>query len=268
MQEWHADHSMFAATLEELAGQLAVLEPQDSAKAAASNERSSSIVIGGDAGRRPPDMLQRLAARAPSECLQAYMRGARISARLQRQLPEQLDQNLRLLTVLAAEMRGFLRQLERLADAAATALLQLDEVGTGSSGPDSDEALLLAAVVDCITKETLLIVSGGTYFTPAGSRIHCDMHAEQLHWELLSTNTFEVQEKAAEGVTLTTPAEEVSAAAIVLQLAPHLDSTLLAALRQSPGMARLRAVSVVAEAWTGRQSVHLLHLAVKCCRVV
>ncbi|KAI3435858.1 hypothetical protein D9Q98_001916 [Chlorella vulgaris] len=196
--EWHADHSMFAATLEELAGQLAILEPQDSAKAAASNERSSSIVIGGDAGRRPPDMLQRLAARAPSECLQTYMRGARISARLQRQLPEQLDQNLRLLTVLAAEMRGFLRQLERLADAAATALLQLDEVGTGSSGPDSDEALLLAAVADCITKETLLI------------------------------------EKAAEGVTLTTPAEEVSAAAIVLQLAPHLDSTLLAALRQSP----------------------------------
>lgn len=41
-----------------------------------------------------------------------------------------------------------------------------------------------------------------------------------------------VQERAAEGITLTTPPEEVSAAATVIQLQPFVHATLLAAAQQ------------------------------------
>ena len=43
-----------------------------------------------------------------------------------------------------------------------------------------------------------------------------------------------MQANAAAAVTLTTPPEEVSAAATVLQLEPFLSSTLLAAVKEGP----------------------------------
>ncbi|EFN54358.1 hypothetical protein CHLNCDRAFT_135629 [Chlorella variabilis] len=182
VKEWVKDHKMFASTLAELAGQLAVLEPPP---------RSSG---GSAATKGPSELLQRVMARAPSDCLQSYVAGTLPTTHMQRQLPEQLDQNLRLLSILAAEMRSFVQQLEQLTDAAASALVQPGEIASSSS----DEALLMAAVLDGAGRETQLI------------------------------------EKAAEGITLTTPAEEVSAAATVVQLEPFVDDTLLAALREGP----------------------------------
>lgn len=182
IEEWVKDHKMFASTLAELAGQLAVLEPPP---------RSSG---GSAATKGPSELLQRVMARAPSDCLQSYVAGTLPTTHMQRQLPEQLDQNLRLLSILAAEMRSFVQQLEQLTDAAASALVQPGEIASSSS----DEALLMAAVLDGAGRETQLI------------------------------------EKAAEGITLTTPAEEVSAAATVVQLEPFVDDTLLAALREGP----------------------------------
>jgi hypothetical protein len=147
-QEWVKDHKMFAATLEELAGQLATLEPPPPGGASSASSGSGST------STEPSELMQRLLAKAPSAQLQAYASSAAPPACLQRLLPEQLDQNLRLLGILSAEMRSFLRQMEGLADAAAAAL-----AGGDSSAVDGDEALLMAAVLDGAAKEMQLIVS-------------------------------------------------------------------------------------------------------------
>lgn len=59
-----------------------------------------------------------------------------------------------------------------------------------------------------------------------------------MHW-CHSTHTrrnlpFLAQERAAAGVTLTTPPEEVTAAATVIQLQPFINATLLAAACEEP----------------------------------
>ena len=145
---------MFAATLEELAGQLATLEPPPPGGAASSTSSGS-----GSTSTEPSELMQRLLAKAPSAQLQAYASGAGRPARLQRLLPEQLDQNLRLLGILSAEMRSLLRQMEGLADAAVAALAASDSNSGSSSAVDGDEALLMAAVLDGAAKEMQLIVS-------------------------------------------------------------------------------------------------------------
>jgi hypothetical protein len=138
---------MFAATLEELGGQLAALQPP------AAPDRSPQQPLS--------ELVQRVLARAPSERLAAYAACAP-PGRLQRGLPEALDANLRLLGVLGAEMRRFLRQLEALADAAAAAALAGGGTGgsePGSPGVDGDAALLMAGVLAGVARETELVVS-------------------------------------------------------------------------------------------------------------
>ncbi|PRW59919.1 hypothetical protein C2E21_1526 [Chlorella sorokiniana] len=222
LEEWLKDHRLFTATLEELGGQLAVLQPPQQAQGQAprpSAVGSSSSSSGGGDERK--ELLERLMQRAPSEQLRAYVEGRPPPGRLQRTLPEQLDQNMRLLSILAAEMRVLLQRLEQLADAAAVQgrsgasgsvdAATADSASAGEAGgaaiagqdmaagpADAEEALLLAAVADGASKETLLIAN------------------------------------AAAGITLTTSPEEVSAAASVLQLQPFLTSTLLAAVREAP----------------------------------
>lgn len=185
---------MFVAAMEELAGQLAALQPPQprDSKALPKHERT-------DAGGHS-QLLQRVLARAPSERLAAYVAGRLPLGSLQRGLPEQLDQNLRLLGVLAAEMRRFVAQLEALAESAAAAALgdiepsvQEDPLSSGVAAAASDGALLMAGVLEGIAKETTLI------------------------------------ESTAERTTLTSPPEEVSAATTALQLRPFVDETLLAA---------------------------------------
>ena len=219
LQEWVKDHKMFASTLAELAGQLAVLEPPP---------RSSG---GSAATKGPSELLQRVMARAPSDCLQSYVAGTLPTTHMQRQLPEQLDQNLRLLSILAAEMRSFVQQLEQLTDAAESALVQPGEIASSSS----DEALLMAAVLDGAGRETQLIVSVAVpppcmFCVPSWQEASARDGSMGKHARRATC----VQEKAAEGITLTTPAEEVSAAATVVQLEPFVDDTLLAALREGP----------------------------------
>ena len=152
LQEWVANHRMFVATLEELAGQLAALQPPSKERAAASQQQPSAL-------------LQRLLDRAPSEQLAAYASGT-LPAKdhLQRSLPEALDANLRLLGVLAAEMRRFVGQVEAAADAAAAAALAggVDD-GSGSSSSaerGAETALLMAGALVGVSRETELVVSG------------------------------------------------------------------------------------------------------------
>ncbi|PSC71375.1 Major antigen [Micractinium conductrix] len=192
LQEWVANHRMFVATLEELAGQLAALQPPSKERAAASQQQPSAL-------------LQRLLDRAPSEQLAAYASGT-LPAKdhLQRSLPEALDANLRLLGVLAAEMRRFVGQVEAAADAAAAAALAggVDD-GSGSSSSaerGAETALLMAGALVGVSRETELV------------------------------------ERATAAFTLTTPPEEVSAAAMVLALRPFVDDTLLSAALADKGM--------------------------------
>ena len=152
---------MFSSTLEELGSQLAALQPPDAQPPA----RSGS---GGKPATQPssePDaLMQRLLAAAPSEQLRAYAGGAGPRRALQASLPQQLDDNLRLLSVLAAEMAGLLRRMEQLADGAAAAAVgaataAVSGSGGGCGGSSSgDEALLMAAVADAAAKEMQLIV--------------------------------------------------------------------------------------------------------------
>ncbi|KAL4458493.1 hypothetical protein ABPG75_013358 [Micractinium tetrahymenae] len=196
LQEWAKDHRMFVAALEELAGQLSTLQPPPQQDSRARQR------LQGTTSSTPTELLQRVLARAPSERLAAYVTGALPALRpLQRGLPEQLDQNLRLLGVLAAEMRRFVAQLEALADSTVAAALGSIEIsdqgdatgsGDGAAAAAGDAALLMTGVLEGIAKETALI-------------------------------------QAAERTTLTSPPEEVSAAATVLQLKPFVDETLLAA---------------------------------------
>lgn len=193
LKEWVKDHHMFASTLQELTGQLALLQPPP----------QKQKHTGGSKGGAEPTVLQRVADRAPSDRLAAYAAGKLNTGTLQRGLPEQLDQNLRLLGVLAAEMRRFVGQMEAVADASAAqavATVGLAEAGSGGStaaleGSEGgcEAALLMVAVLEGVGRETALI------------------------------------ERAAEGMTLTSPPEEVSAAATVIQLQPFVDDTLLAA---------------------------------------
>lgn len=158
---------MFVAAMEELAGQLAALQPPQprDSKALPKHERT-------DAGGHS-QLLQRVLARAPSERLAAYVAGRLPLGSLQRGLPEQLDQNLRLLGVLAAEMRRFVAQLEALAESAAAAALgdiepsvQEDPLSSGVAAAASDGALLMAGVLEGIAKETTLIVRAGEGYMP------------------------------------------------------------------------------------------------------
>lgn len=146
---------MFTATLEELGGQLAALQPTVD-----SGSKSGSWTSSKAKATPESELLQRLLDTAPSDSLRAYASGSLPPARLQRSLPQQLDDNLRLLSILAAEMRGLLQRLEQLTDAAA------DDVkgapsgrGDGISSSTADQALLLAAVLDGAARETQLIVS-------------------------------------------------------------------------------------------------------------
>lgn len=187
---------MFAAALEELAGQLAALQPPPQQQAPVARQHGAASGIGSSSSSKgsgpagTPDLLQRVLARAPSEPLAAYVAGRLpVPAKLQRSLPEQLDQNMRLLGVLAAEMRRFVGQMETLADAAgaavgapapASAPGSGNSAGAGSVPPDEnsrgeqlssgsgsggctgatcDAALLMAGVLEGITRETALIVS-------------------------------------------------------------------------------------------------------------
>lgn len=223
---------MFAATLEELAGQLATLEPPPPGGASSTSSGSGST------STEPSELMQRLLAKAPSAQLQAYASGAGRPARLQRLLPEQLDQNLRLLGILSAEMRNLLRQMEGLADAAVAALAAGDSSSGSSSAVDGDEALLMAAVLDGAAKEMQLIVSKRSRRCRGGCQNCCMLlrrGADRPAWLPPAA----VQETAAEGIKLTTPSEEVAAAATVVQLEPFLDSTLLAALLEGTGKRRL-----------------------------
>lgn len=196
LQEWLKDHRLVVATLEELAGQLATLQPQQQAQRSASQPPRRATAgtgsgSGGDGDERK-QLLDRLLQRAPSEQLRAYVEGRAPAGRLQRALPEHLDQNMRLLSILAAEMRVLVQRLEQLADAAAApAAVQgssaasdgadAGAAGTAAGSPgdgkaaaagqdpgrppaaahvaNAEEALLLAAVADGAAKETLLIVS-------------------------------------------------------------------------------------------------------------
>lgn len=154
---------MFVATMEELAGQLAALQPQQQQGSKGQEQHK-----GGDGGG-PPELLQRVLARAHSERLAAYVAGRLPPLRpLQRGLPEQLDQNLTLLGVLAAEMQRFAAQLEALADGAAAAALAdvkpaaLEEPwGSGVAAATGNAALLMAGTVEGVAKETALIVRAG-----------------------------------------------------------------------------------------------------------
>lgn len=152
---------MFAVTLEELGGQLAVLQPKQAERGGSGKGGSSSG--GGHPGEGPSDLMQRLLERAPSDQLRAYAEGHGRAQSLQRGLPEQLDQNLHLLGVLAAEMRAFARQLERLAAAAVGEAMRVEGGDGDASGGDAaaggDDALLLAALADSAAQETQLVVS-------------------------------------------------------------------------------------------------------------
>lgn len=151
---------MFVSVVEELAGQLTALQPTQQRDSKPQLQQTRASAAG------PSQLLQRVLERAPSERLAAYVAGTLPpSAPLQRGLPEQLDQNLRLLGVLASEMRRFVAQLEGLADSAATAALcdvesSVKERPSGSEGPAaaSDTVLLMAGVLEGIVKEMTLIV--------------------------------------------------------------------------------------------------------------
>ncbi|KAI7841979.1 hypothetical protein COHA_004506 [Chlorella ohadii] len=232
LEEWLKDHRLFVATLEELAGQLAILQPSQQGQLSSSSSqppRPGGGATGSGSGKDERQALfERLMQRAPSEQLRACIQGRMPAARLQRTLPEQLDANMRLLSILSAEMRALVQRLEQLADAAAAAAVQRGGAASGivdgaaadsaaaeggvtpesakhdpgnitkaAGAADAEEALLLAAVADGAAKETLLITN------------------------------------AAAGMTLTTPPDEVSAAATILQLEPFLSSTLLAAVRDA-----------------------------------
>lgn len=144
---------MFSATLAELGGQLLTLQPPDA---------KPPVRGSGSAASEPDALMERLLAAAPSEQLRAYAAGAGPPPALQASLPQQLVDNLRLLSVLAAEMAGLLGRLEQLADSAAAAAVG-EAAGDASSGggggaDGGDEALLLAAVADAAARETQLIV--------------------------------------------------------------------------------------------------------------
>lgn len=152
-QEWHKDHEMFVSALQDLAGELAALEAKQS---------PSQLPRSGASGQPAPDIMERVMEQAPSSRLRAFLIDRKASVALQRQLPEQLDQNMRLLTVLAAEMKQFVQQLERLAELDADRAQPAagsQPVGNEPASLSSDEALLLATVVDGLAKETHLIVS-------------------------------------------------------------------------------------------------------------
>ncbi len=271
LQEWLKDHRLFVATLEELAGQLAILQPSQQGQLSSSSSqppRPGGGATGSGSGKDERQALfERLMQRAPSEQLRACIQGRMPAARLQRTLPEQLDANMRLLSILSAEMRALVQRLEQLADAAAAAAVQRGGAASGivdgaaadsaaveggvtpesakhdpgnitkaAGAADAEEALLLAAVADGAAKETLLIVSpaltgGGILVCNAGlillwaAQVHSHRHVPQL--------PNHVQTNAAAGMTLTTPPDEVSAAATILQLEPFLSSTLLAAVRDA-----------------------------------
>lgn len=160
---------MFASTLEELGSQLAALQPPLASQPGAAGERKPRPApSSGGQGQQPDALLQSVLQAAPSDALRAYVEAGGASARLQRTLPEQLDQNLRLLSLLAAEMRALLAQLEQAADgcaaggaAAAGAGVAAGDDGNRSGGADgaSDQALLLAALLDGVARETQLVVS-------------------------------------------------------------------------------------------------------------
>lgn len=149
MQEWLKDHRLFGATLEELAGQLAALQPQQRARPSSGKRPAGPRASGSGGGSSDgsKELMARLLERAPSERLRAYAEGRLPAGPLQRTLPEQLDQNLRLLTILAAEMRALVQQLEQLADAAAGGAvaaavggLNTDEVSSGTRAAAAGDA--------------------------------------------------------------------------------------------------------------------------------
>lgn len=193
-QEWLKDHRLFVATLEELAGQLATLQPQQQAQSSASQPPKRATAGSGSSGDgdERKQLLDRLLKQAPSERLRAYVEGRAPAGRLQRTLPEQLDQNMRLLSILAAEMRVLVQRLEQMADAAAAPVAvqgssaasdgaDASVAGSAAGSPadgiaaaagqdpgrppaaahvaNAEEALVLAAVADGAAKETLLVVS-------------------------------------------------------------------------------------------------------------
>jgi hypothetical protein len=151
LNEWCKDHQMFVSTLAELAGQLAVLEAK---------QPTPHLLGSRGSDQTAQDIMERVMAQAPSNRLHAFLKDKKTLSHLQRQLPEQLDQNMRLLTVLAAEMNRFVQQLEHLADANAAATAQPEGNEHGTPAPKiSEDALLMATVVDGVAKETRLVVS-------------------------------------------------------------------------------------------------------------
>lgn len=204
LQEWLKDHRLAVATLEELAGQLAVLQPPQTSSSQPPRPAAGGSGSSGSGDERK-ELLARLMERAPSERLRSYIEGRLPAARLQRTLPEQLDENMRLLSILAAEMRALAQRLEQLADEAAAAAAQgggtpSDDANAGAAdsaaaaggeaaiaahhgqsssaaaagAPCTETALLLAAVADGAAKETLLIVSSAAV---QGVAKHGAMHS-------------------------------------------------------------------------------------------
>lgn len=159
---------MFGEVLGQVAEQLGAVQPPEPAERRAGARPAATPDAPG--AEQQKTLLQRLQERAPSSVLSAYVEGRLDLGRLQRSLPEQLDQNMRLLSILAAEMQHFVRRLEQLADAAAAELAAdsgaKQAAGGGQGGGGSaaaggdEEALLRAAVADGLAKETRLVVSG------------------------------------------------------------------------------------------------------------
>lgn len=155
---------MFTTTAEELSEQLGILE--GGSKSGGPAERPAPLQK--SAG---PSLLQRAAAAAPSPALQAYLARGGAPAATRRSLAEQIDDNLRLLRILAEELRELLARMQPLYEQAQQQALAAG--GGGSSAPghgdpalledEGDDAasaaLAMAAALDGLEQQAGMLVS-------------------------------------------------------------------------------------------------------------
>eukprot|EP00887_Chlorella_sp_A99_P006319 scaffold3.g6319.t1 len=135
---------MFVAALEELAGQLASLSD-------AARPRSATPA--------PPlsPMMQRVRAAAPSAALDAYLEGRGPQAPARRDLAQLVDDNLRLLRVLAAEVGQLLAAMQVAYEAARGASAATGAGQGAERGGLAERELCMAAVLDGLEQEAALL---------------------------------------------------------------------------------------------------------------
>lgn len=172
---------------------------------------------------KPPQasVLKEVLELADTPRFRGYVEGT-LAPAPQPGLANGIDENVRLLGVLRAEMAGYVRRIEAIQEGMKAGLLNCNVAAEDGGDEEAwraaaDDALLSAGMVDALKKDLVLIVSASCEKTAMKHPFHPLPHC--------------LQEKVAGAVSVLTPSADISSYLTILKVQPYLSTALVDQVR-------------------------------------